>query len=97
VNAKVAVEIGIEVGCACSVCATTAETVPATIIAIRSVSTVSVGSGAGAVGDPGTTQAIIAAKNIGTIKSVRLLFMFSSSMCEIKKPPDHYSREAFLE
>jgi hypothetical protein len=76
VNVKVAAGIGVEIGCACPVCATTAETVPATIIAIRPVSTVSVGRGVDAVGSPGTTQAVIAAKNIRAIKNVRLLFMF---------------------
>lgn len=41
------VGIGVEVGRACSVCAMAAETVPATMVSICPVSTVSVGWGVG--------------------------------------------------
>jgi hypothetical protein len=51
-----------------------AETVPATIVVMRLVSTVGAKTGAEAVGSPGTTQAVIVAKNIRAMKNVRLLF-----------------------
>jgi hypothetical protein len=71
VDALVAVGLGLD----CSVCAMAAETVPATCVSTCPVSTVRVGSGAEAVGSPGTTQAVIVAKKIRAIKKVFLLFM----------------------
>jgi hypothetical protein len=65
----------VNVGCACSVCAMAAETVSATIVAICPVSTSGAAAGADAVGSPGTTQAVIVAKNIRAMKNVRLVFM----------------------
>jgi hypothetical protein len=49
------------------------------------VSTVGAKTGVEAVGSPGTTQAVIVAKNIRAMKNVRLLFIFSSLIYEIKK------------
>jgi hypothetical protein len=90
----VAADVGVAVGCANAVCVMAAETVPATIVSMGPVSTVGAKTGAEAVGSPGTTQAVMTAKNIRATKIVRLLFMVFSSIYEIKKPHGYYSREA---
>ena len=69
-------EAGPGLGTDCSVCATDAETVAATIVPRDAASTVSVGRGTGGVATPGMTQAVIVAKEIKTTKKVCLLFMF---------------------
>jgi hypothetical protein len=74
----VAADVDVAAGCACSVCAMAAETVSATIVSMRLVSTVGAKTGAEAVGSPGTTQAAMITKNISAVKNVRLLFMVSS-------------------
>jgi hypothetical protein len=74
VEVKTAVAVGF--GADCSVSAIAAETVPATIVAIRPVSTVGAGCGVDAVESPGTAQATLIAKNIRAMKIVRLLFMY---------------------
>lgn len=68
-------EAGPGLGADCSVCATDAETVAATIVPRDAASTVSVGRGAEGVATPGMTQAVIVAKEIKTTKKVCLLFM----------------------
>jgi hypothetical protein len=74
----VAVETAVAVGfgAACSVSAIAAETVPATIVATRPVSTVGAARGVEAVENPGMAQAAIVAKNIRAMKIVRRLFMY---------------------
>jgi hypothetical protein len=77
VDVEVAVVVGVTVtvGFACAVCVMAAETVSATIVSMGPVSTVGAKMGAEAVGNPGTTQAVIVAKNIRAMKNFRLLFM----------------------
>jgi hypothetical protein len=64
-------------GMDCSVWAMAAETVPATIVSMAPVSTVSVGRGVDVadVGSPGITQARMIAKKIGAMKKNRPLFI----------------------
>jgi hypothetical protein len=64
-------------GMDCSVWAMAAETVPATLVSMTPVSTVSVGMGVNVaeVGSPGTTQARIIAKKNGAMKKVHILFI----------------------
>ena len=88
---------GAGLGMDCWVCAMAAETVPATIVSMASVSAVSVGRGAEEVGSPGTTQARMIARKIGAMKKDPSDYSSSSSLRSgIKKPPGYYSREASM-